>query len=354
MRCRTLLLLLLMTLICGPANAKRRQRRKPVPTVTVLTASPDGETWVRRGRKGIISTRDTAGIVRSMTPPNPNAPQLRLYAEAISAFADSVAADSIKVYSLIAPSQGEFYLPQQYAHASERRAIAAAYRALRGVQGIDVADTLQAHIAEEIYLRTDHHWAPLGAYYAGRELARQANVPYRQLTEYQPDTIHGFVGTMAKFSGDDLLKNFPQDLIYYRPLTPDTLRAHFTTCGPKVKADTATIEPFFKPFDDGSPLAYCVFMGGDYVSVKMEQPGSTSSRRLLMVKDSYGNALAPCLFGSFDQVHIIDFRYFPHNIIDYCRHNGITDVLFINCISLAQTPSTVTKLRGLYTTPSLQ
>ena len=57
-----------------------------------------------------------------------------------------------------------------------------------------------------------------------------------------------------------------------------------------------------------------------------------NGRRLVILKDSYGNAVPSFLFGSFEQVHVIDFRYFTRNIVDYVRDNGITDMLFVHNI----------------------
>ena len=57
-----------------------------------------------------------------------------------------------------------------------------------------------------------------------------------------------------------------------------------------------------------------------------------NGRRLLVLKDSYGNALPGFLFYSFEEVHVLDFRYFTRNVKAYARQNGITDVLFVNNI----------------------
>lgn len=91
-------------------------------------------------------------------------------------------------------------------------------------------------------------------------------------------------------------------------------------------------------------------MGGDSRTVKVTNTGGTPGRRLLIVKDSYGNAVASNLFGSFEEVHVADFRYYPHSLIDYIRDNKITDFVIANCISLAFAPNTTaryeTMLRG--------
>ena len=57
-----------------------------------------------------------------------------------------------------------------------------------------------------------------------------------------------------------------------------------------------------------------------------------NTRRLLILKDSYGNALPGYLFYSFQEIHVVDGRYFTHNMKDYVRKHEITDVLFANNI----------------------
>ena len=43
----------------------------------------------------------------------------------------------------------------------------------------------------------------------------------------------------------------------------------------------------------------------------------------------------PYLFSAFEQVHVLDFRWFDHNIIDYVVEHGITDVLMVNAVEIA-------------------
>lgn len=50
----------------------------------------------------------------------------------------------------------------------------------------------------------------------------------------------------------------------------------------------------------------------------------------MIIKDSYGNALPGYLFGSFEDIYVVDFRYFTKNIVNYVNDNQITDILFAN------------------------
>ena len=83
-------------------------------------------------------------------------------------------------------------------------------------------------------------------------------------------------------------------------------------------------------------------MGGDAKIVRVNSDAGTG-RKLIIFKDSYGNAIPSWLFGSFDEIHVVDYRYFTHNAIEYIKSNGITDVLFANNAFGAATASTVTR-----------
>ena len=61
----------------------------------------------------------------------------------------------------------------------------------------------------------------------------------------------------------------------------------------------------------------------------------------MILKDSFGNAIPGYLFGSFEEVHVIDSRFFTWNISDYIRDYGITDILFANNAFHASTASTI-------------
>ncbi len=95
-------------------------------------------------------------------------------------------------------------------------------------------------------------------------------------------------------------------------------------------------------------MAYCTYMGGDAKIVHVKSDAGTG-RKLAILKDSYGNALPQFLFGSFDDIYVIDMRYFTHNIVDYFTENGITDVLFANNAFHAATASTVTYYENFLT-----
>ena len=84
---------------------------------------------------------------------------------------------------------------------------------------------------------------------------------------------------------------------------------------------------------------YLVFMGGDekitHVSTDVK-----NGRTLVIVKDSYGNALVPCLTNSFSDIYVTDMRYLDVNAVSFMKEVGATDVLFaMNTFSATGTNS---------------
>ena len=155
------------------------------------------------------------------------------------------------------------------------------------------------------------------------------------LADFESHTIEGYVGSMYGYSKDIAVKKSPEDFVYYTPR-----EAHYTTTYTKYKLDKdfqiiGEEKPHLGDFfvkTSSTSSAYCTFMGSDSRITQVKTDVS-NGRRLLIMKDSFGNAIPGYLFGSFEEVHVIDFRYFTHNIKDYVHDHGITDILMANNLS---------------------
>lgn len=237
-----------------------------------------------------------------------------------------------KVYAMVAPLATEYYLPAKAAKVSNPQKpfiYAIRDRLDSNVKFVDVYDELLNHTKEEIYLRTDHHWSGLGGYYAAKRLAEVAGLPFKGLDAYEKHEIKNFVGSMYGYSKDIAVKNAPEVFVYYTPkdviyeseFVAYTLNKNFKI----IRESKPYKASFFKSFKDGSGNAYLTFIGSDQVFVKVKT-GTPGNRRLLLIKDSYGNAVPGNLFYSFSEIHVVDFRYFTHNLKKYVEDNQITDI----------------------------
>ncbi len=253
----------------------------------------------------------------------------------------------INVYVSIIPTSVAYYCPEKALSytGSELQQINNIMDHLReDVIGIDLYTILSEHRAEPIFLRTDHHWAPLGAYYAASKIAETAKVPFLPLSDYEEKTVHRYVGSMYMYSGDSRVKAYPEDFVYYVPTTVEytttymnySLDAKWNIIGEQPLKEGK----FFYEYKDGSSGAYCTFMGGD-AKITQVVTDTKNGRKLMILKDSFGNAIPGFLFGSFEEIHVIDSRYFTRNICDYIEEHGITDILFANNAFHAATQATI-------------
>lgn len=262
-----------------------------------------------------------------------------------------------RVYAMPAPLATEFYLPEKaQKNSGPQRPVLNYVRdhLASGARFVDVYAALAPHVAEDIYLRTDHHWAPLGAHYAAKELARVAGVPFPDLSAYDQKVVHKFVGSMFGYSGDIAVKNAPEDFVYYTPkgleYTTTYITYHLNKKYEVASASKPYTGQFFHHYKDGSGGAYSTFMGGDQhlVKVTTSTPGS---RRLLIIKDSYGNAIPSNLFFSFAEVHVVDFRYFKLNLKNYIENNKITDIVVAFNVFNTVSSAAAAKVRKYLTQP---
>jgi hypothetical protein len=259
------------------------------------------------------------------------------FAKVVNLYQETFGPD-VNVYCMVIPTATEFYCPESARSCSQSEFLVLSdlYAQIDStVRVVDVYMALRNHVNEDIYLRTDHHWSPLGAYYAARQFAMVAGVKVPELEEYEPRTIKGFVGSMYGYSKDITVKKSPEDFVYYTPRDVNystTYRVYTLDKDYRITGEKKARKGDFFVAVSNTSSAYCTFMGSD-VRITQVKTDADSDRRLLVLKDSFGNAIPGYLFDSFEEIHVVDFRYFTYNIKDYVDQNGITDILMANNIS---------------------
>lgn len=232
----------------------------------------------------------------------------------------------VNVYNMVIPTSVEFYLPAKNEGftALQKNKIDYLADLLTTVKNVNVYDTLKAHSDEQIYSRTDHHWQPLGAYYAAEVFAKQAGVNFPSLSEYDKVTRDGYVGSMYTYSKDINLKNDPETFTMYISPNADKLSTTYYS----TSFTNGTAGDLFVSRSASS--YYCSFLGADNLIAKIET-GVSNGRTLVIFKESYGNALVPFLTSGFQTIYVCDLRYFDLNAVSFAKDVGATDVLFANC-----------------------
>ena len=232
----------------------------------------------------------------------------------------------VNVYNMVVPTSAEFYVPEGFDNfTSDQGAKIDHIRSgLSGAVNIDAYSALAAHVGEAIYSRTDHHWFPLGAYYAAEAFAKEAKTSFPPINEYKKVSRGGFVGSMYMYTESALIYNDPEQFDLYIPPNNDRIS---TTYYDGYMGSGRSGELITSP-DAGA--YYCSFLGSDNVVAKIETD-IKNGRTLVIFKESYGNAVVPFLTSSFETIYVCDIRYFYKNAVQFCKDTGATDLLFSVC-----------------------
>ena len=243
----------------------------------------------------------------------------------VNGFAERLG-EEIQTYVMIAPCSGEYYLPRNWEEYSASQSEDIYYIADNlsdNVINVDCTSVLREHADEYIYTRSDHHWQPLGAYYAADAFCKAAGVDSPALDTYEKRVVEGFLGYLYQNTQDANLLNDPDTFTYYIPA--NDFKCYYY--------DTAynfdNRYPFFLQMDPAS--SYQIFMGGDQKIVRVETDVK-NGRKLAVFKDSYGNAEIPFYMGGYEEIYVLDIRYFDLDAETFLKENGIDDVLFTMCV----------------------
>ena len=226
---------------------------------------------------------------------------------------------------------------------SQRQNTSAIYKGLsKDIKAVDIYDVLNQHKTEYIYFNTDHHWSGLGSYYAYTKFAEVAGLKPFALEDAEKHSVDGFLGSLYTISNDSALGDNPDRVDYY--VFPGDYTCMITQDGSSepMEAD------IYYPNATAGNNTYGVFLWGDNPLTVIKNNDGGSGRKIALIKESYGNAFAPYLAYNYDEVHVIDFRYYSGSLKQYCSDNGITEVLFLNGVMSANTPLQLDNMDGLF------
>lgn len=250
--------------------------------------------------------------------------------------------DKVNVYTLPAPVSSAFYTPagMEGVTTDQHKATLDLNKTLdKSIKNIDAYGVLSKHKNEYIYYRTDHHWTTLAAYYSVKEFAKAANVPFTELSNMEKCVKTGFTGSMYTYSNCAEFQQYPDTYTYYKP------KNSYTTTYYNGAFQNGAASELFLDYAEG-PNSYCTILGSD-MNLAEIKTDVHNGRTLVLIKDSYGNALTPYFVGSFEKIYVLDMRYTTIKLNEFFKKVGATDILFGSSISSFYTSSRVDGIRAI-------
>ncbi|MCH5333145.1 MAG: hypothetical protein J1D89_04220 [Agathobacter sp.] len=266
-----------------------------------------------------------------------------IYAMAVNKAAEELSGKA-QVYSLMIPLSSAITFPDnlrdQISSADQQQAIQKIGNKLdAAVTYVDFYDDLMAHRDEYIYFRTDHHWTARGAYYAYEKFCRAKGIDPEALDSYATKDFDGFLGSFYNDTNKDAKLGANPDVV--TAYLPKMSAICHVEDSKGVKYDSAVIYDETKA---PAGLKYSAFIAGDNPYTEIVNHELTDGSACIVLKESFGNAFVPFLVDHYQTIYVIDYRYWSGNVGTLAEEKGVTDVIFVNNLSMARSKSLVSKL----------
>lgn len=192
---------------------------------------------------------------------------------------------------------------------------------LRGenVRCLDLTGLYQnASNGGELYYRTDHHWTSYGAYKAYEAYMQCLGREYRAQDGFTIETHSGFRGSIYSRSGLWLTPAENMELWYGSNLRVET-------------GNGIHNGPFYYDRLKDADM-YTVFLNGNQPIVRIYNESNAGKGKILVIRDSYANCIGPMLAESYEEVVMVDLRYYKNSLSQMVAEEGFDNILLLYSI----------------------
>lgn len=296
---------------------------------------------------------------------------LRRNLEAVEAYAKSAQESGEAVYFLpipnaVALAQG---LPRFAPDIDQERLLAAMREGAPSAHFVDVLGSLRekrttvCRLLERegrdgrLYYRTDHHLTMLGSYAVYRRLCEEMDIAPLAAIDFEMVTVkQDFTGTLynksgAWWTGTDRMERWERKggaALTVR--LPQSGTTHHTLYN-----EAALTQPdVFSYYAYGNQPVLVVrseaadAAGTMAPAAEGNEPeaGEQHGRKLLIIKDSYAHEILSLLACHFEEIHMIDLRYYHKSIAAYKKEHGLDTTLILYNVSNFTEDKDLSQLAG--------
>lgn len=168
-----------------------------------------------------------------------------------------------------------------------------------------------------MYYRLDHHWTMYGSYYAYLEYCNKNNITPVNINEFTIERVTDtFNGTLYSKSS---IYNYKPD---YIDVFKNSNKLEVNYVVSNRITDTLYEEKHLSTKDK-----YSYFLDSNHPLIKITN--NKLKGNILIIKDSYANSFIPFLTNHYNEIHVIDLRFYNASVTNYIKENKIDKVLFL-------------------------
>lgn len=260
----------------------------------------------------------------------------REYAQAINALHDQL--PDLSMYVLLTPTQAAF-VDEKFDYLTDDQAASLSrFNALfdSDIGYINPYELMQTHFSETIFFRTDHHWNGYGAYLGYVAFAEAIGAKALTLEAMNYEEIEGFLGSVYQMTGHANLAKNPDTIQMFVPKISVRMDRYKNVEGVLMPASENIPYTISKNFLKDK-VTYQVFLGGDAPLTVIKNLDDSTRPKILVIKDSYGNAFVPNLVGHYSEIYAVDPRHYVGDLKQLIEEESIDTILFINSANITRT-----------------
>lgn len=229
---------------------------------------------------------------------------IRFNMDSIDAFAEGKPA-----YLLIVPNSSRVYgenlpdgytMPQTYQKLMDYP--------LEHIQTIPILSTLLANKSDNLYYKSDHHWTADGAYRGYEAFMKSTQ---QETMQQMKQSVPHFLGSY--YAKTMSIKSSPETFTYW--VNPQA--AYYINDVPNEWVDTK------KLFENDK---YAALLHGNPAHANVK---GTGNKTLLILKDSFANAMIPLLAAHYAKIEIVDLRYYTEDLNSLLEKTQPDEILLL-------------------------
>lgn len=188
-----------------------------------------------------------------------------------------------------------------------------------GLRSMDLTSLFQNFAdGDALYYRTDHHWTSYGAYTAYKAYMQCLGRDYPEESFFTVKEYTGFRGS-----------TYSRSALW---LTPgETIQLWHGSAVQVETADGLHDGPFYTQRLEEADM-YTVFLNGNQPIVRLYNENNAGKGKILVIRDSYANCLGPFLAESYEEVVMVDLRYYKLPISTLVAEEGFDNILVMYSI----------------------
>ncbi len=188
---------------------------------------------------------------------------------------------------------------------------------------VNVTPAFQKGLQEDqVFYRTDHHYTSFGAYITYCELAQALDYSPAKKDEFVFSRYKGFYGTTYSTSG--LWLTEPDTITIWNNTQDQDIFVKIIDGEKIIESDSIYFAGHLNEMDK-----YPVFIDGNHPYTEIVNKSAGSNKKLLVIKDSFAHCLSQFLVKHFDEIVMVDMRYYKHPVSELIEDKNIDQVLFL-------------------------